>query len=295
MRWLAVPYLRTLRFRLLLLIGLALLPITALVLYNAAEERETTRRTTEERALPTTQRAASEYAVYVAATDDLLERIAAQVRPLLADTAQCDAYLHALVEAAPFYANIFVANTGGMVMCSATPHDQRIHVSQKEVLQRALQSGTPAIGTFHFDGAGRPIPPFSYPIGDSPNGPHVGMVVDIDVVAASYSLGIEQLPSGAVATLLDANGTVVLHYPIAEMWTGQSIGDARLLDAARARTPVVLEATDVDGVRRLSGIYPLGPPWNEGTVIVGIATGLAYAPANSRLVRSMASLAIAPR
>ena len=84
-----------------------------------------------------------------------------------------------------------------------------------------------------------------------------------------------QLPSGAVLTVVDANGVILVHSLELQRWIGQALPDTPFAQSVLTRTEGTLEFTDLDGVTRLYGFSPFG--FGEEHVIIGVPAATAYA------------------
>ncbi|MEO8298879.1 MAG: diguanylate cyclase [Burkholderiales bacterium] len=121
---------------------------------------------------------------------------------------------------------------------------------------------------------------------------HGGQLIGVMAIAVRVDqlyrlLGTEDsLPTGALVTVLDADGRVITRSHDAASWVGRRlIDDPAELAKLRQRVAGAAERGDETGTLRLFGYAPMkAVPW---TVFVGVPSDDAIAPAMARLQRSL--------
>jgi signal transduction histidine kinase len=157
LRWVARLF-RTLRGRLLLLAGFAVVPALLFAFFAAARERHAAVERLEAEARHLGTLAAREHAHQLNGARSLLERLAAAV-PCTggAHAAACPAWLPALLAGFPQLANIGVAIPEGRVICSAAPIPLPAQLAENVAFTRALASTGVETGAYSIGLVGRPV------------------------------------------------------------------------------------------------------------------------------------------
>lgn len=145
----------SLRSKLVVLAGLALLPVIAIAAWQAR---------TEQRALASQSRSALGFAadLAVARYGELIEasthllsaaclsdaaQLVASLEPLPADLARCDAYLSRLLSTFPEqYSSMLVTDELGVARCASTPGAVGMSFADRDVFQKGKATGRLAIG-----------------------------------------------------------------------------------------------------------------------------------------------------
>jgi signal transduction histidine kinase len=156
-RWFARIFL-TLRGRLLLLVGFAMVPALLFIFFAAARERQAALARMETEAHHLGSLASREHAHQLEGARSLLRRLGGIVAcDGGAAAGTCPDYLPALLSGFPQFANIGVADVRGDVVCSAAPIHQPAHLTQNVAFARALASDDVEMGTYVMGLVGRPV------------------------------------------------------------------------------------------------------------------------------------------
>jgi len=281
----------SLRVRLLLLVLLAVVPALGLILYTAAEMRKSASVEAQTNALRLAQSVAS-------SQDDLIEG-ARQLLTALAQVpvvrggqpAQCSAFLADLLAAYPLYANFGVVDSDGEIFCSGVPQKGRVNAADRGWFQLAVQTRDFAIGDYQVGRiTGKAGINFGYPILVPTE---VGAVVfaALDLAWLNKLVAKAQLPSGTTLTVIDRKGTILVRHPDPDKWIGKSMPETPLVQTILSQGAGTTEAAGMDGVPRLYGFSPLGDT-GGAYVSIGIPKNVAFARANSILVRNLVALGI---
>ncbi|MGZ4147010.1 MAG: HAMP domain-containing protein [Actinomycetota bacterium] len=282
-----------LRARIALLVLLALLPPVALTVVNA--------RTTRADNVLAAQRELSRLTQLTAAQQQQLVDEARSLLMALADAPQirsgnwrdCRSYLRATLPDFPLYANLGVADTTGIVRCSAVPTHGLIDVSDRSYFQNAIAWDNFASGTYQIGRiSGRASVNFGYPTFDSTERASGVVFVALDLGWLERFVARAQLPHRAVMTVFDVDGTVLARSPDPGGFVGRSEAGTELFRMARVGDPVG-ELVGLDGVSRVYAFDSLdvaeGP---IGYMTIGLPTSVLYADAAAELRRNIVVLAV---
>jgi putative nucleotidyltransferase with HDIG domain len=271
-RWLPRPFI-SLRYQILALVLLTILPLAGLALLNAAEQRRAALEQARQNAV-NLARLGSESQLRVVTTARDLLRTLAEVEILRSDAAACNALLHSLFAERPEYSVVGVADLQGNVRCASLPPSGPVNYADRDWFQKVVQTRRAAVGHFVIGRiSGRPVLPLAYPLMDERER-LVGVVfLGIDLQPASQMFATLDLPPGSTVTLLDPAGTVLARYPFEEgQWIGKSVADLSLVQTILSHPGSgYTEDLGPDGVKRIYGFTPVtldDQPW--GYLMVGM-------------------------
>ena len=252
-------YFSSLRFRLQLLVLLAVIPVLGMTLYAAIEDRQ--------RQMSHLQTEASRIAEVVSAEEYQLVRGVRQLLVALAQLPQarngdgkaCDAFLAELIGHYRRYANLGLADSDGNVFCSAVPVHAPVNIADQVSFQQALHTRDFAIGDYQIDRiTNKPTISFAYPALDETGQVRAVVFAALDLDwfnQLQLDIGT-QLSQGSTLINVDSSGVVLVHEPDPERWVGRSMLDSPLIQAVLDRGQGVVETVGLDGA---PGIYAFAP------------------------------------
>ena len=98
-----------------------------------------------------------------------------------------------------------------------------------------------------------------------------------------------QLPTGAMLTIIDRDGTILARYP-QEQWVGKRMPEVEIIKIVLAKGEGVAEAVGIDGVHCLFAFTPLGVGSHDLLVYAGVPLKTVYAEAHRTLYRNLLAL-----
>jgi signal transduction histidine kinase len=285
----------SLRFRLLLLVLLAVVPALGLTLYTNVELRRAAGADVKEEALRLARIAASDQEDMVKDTRQLLFALAQLSEVRSTDPTACSA-LFELLNQYPQYALLGVIAQDGDLFCSTLPTDGPVKLADRDYFQRVLQTRDFAIGDYQKDPiGGKATLDLGYPVLDEAGRVQAVVFASLDLTWLNQLAAEAQLPEGSTFTVIDRNGTILVRYPDPGIWVGQSVPEAPVVETILTqRGEGTAEAYGVDGITRLFAFTPLSSAPEDGDVYVsiGIPTAVAFADANRVLMRHLVGLGL---
>jgi signal transduction histidine kinase len=287
----------SLRFRLLLLVLLTVIPVLGLVLYLASEDRQREVSHIETDALRLARIVSVEEEQLIRGTRQLLVVLAELPQVRDGDPTLCSAFFADLLKQYHRYDNFGAIELDGDVFCSALPTGGPVNAADRGYFQRALQTRDFAIGDYQIGRiTGKPSINFGYPVLDEAGQVQavVFAALDLDWLnQCEYEL-TAQLPQGSTLTKIDRDGVVLVHEPDPEKWVGQPALEMPLAQTVLAQGPGVVEAVGLDGT---PGVYAFAPLPSalyarDMYVIIGIPEDIAFAEVNRVLARNLAGLGL---
>ncbi|HQU14683.1 MAG TPA: EAL domain-containing protein [Gammaproteobacteria bacterium] len=272
-------YLWGLRARLLLLVGLSVLPALGVIGYTAQRQRAQATATAQDQAIAVAQQIGLREAQRIRHTRQLLALLAhlPQVR---SGTTNCHSFLAGILARSPQYANFAIIAADAHVRCSAVEFRQPVDPAREAFFQRASKTHAFSLGNYQIGQMTRlPVLVAAYPLLD-PQGRVTALLIaamklnEIDILSKDM-----RLPAGATLTVLDPTGQVLFHYPHGQRWLGKALANTplgRVLHTVAGSG--VVHTGGPDGVSSLyafSRVRHLGSS-HDLHVILGIPTTIAY-------------------
>jgi len=276
----------SLRFRLILLVLLAIIPAAGLILYTSAQQREVVVEAARAEMLHLAESVSAQQNLLAESTHQLLVGLARLPEVNGEDTAACSASLASLISENSLYANIIIVKPNGDLWCSALPPRNTINYADRAWLPMALRTrGFVAGGYVIGKITRRSMATFAYPLLDATGQAKAVIAVGLDLAWLNRYLEQTPLPQDTVLTVLDEQGTVLARTLESDKWVGQSAPEVEVVRTVLAQNNQgTVEAMGLDGVHRLYGFAPLT---GGGYVLVGTPTTLVYAKANQVLFNDL--------
>lgn len=288
--------LASIRFRLLLLVLLAVVPALGLALYTGLEHRRMAAVQAQQEALRLARMASSEHERLIEGARQLLIVLSSLPSVRMRDASTCSAFFANLLKRYTQYANFGVVEADGNIYCSALPISAPVNAAGRTYFRRVVETRDFAIGDYQIGSITRKATiNFGSPLIDRAG--HVQAVVfaALDLAWLNRLAAEAQLPAGSVLTVIDRNGTILIRYPDLDKWVGQSALGTPLFNIIRTQGEGVAEAPNLDNLLQLVAFTPLRgvPAPGYVYVSVGILKNIAFADANRLLARHLIELGLA--
>lgn len=286
----------SMRFRLLLIVLLALVPAFGLAIYNASEQQKIVEQQVQEDALAIAQSLANHQKELVEGARQLLF-VLAQLPVIRGDDYQaCTRYLIDLKKNNPRYMNIIKWDLQGNMLCDAG-NSPLPHVSPfPEHWQLVLKNRDfTIIGFVISPHTNERALSLGYPVLDEDGEPLAVLFAPLYLDSLSKLLTQAELPPDSTITLRDSQGTILARYPFPGTWIGEPDPDARVSpELANLEGEGTLKARGADGIERLYAYTPVYTILPEGlTLIMGIPAEEAMVAVRQTLERDMLILGLA--
>ncbi|MYM22727.1 response regulator [Duganella sp. FT135W] len=284
--------LNSLRSRLVLLVLLAIAPITVMTFINGQRERVHAVETAEENLQRLTNLAAANEAQLVSGARQML-RDMASIPDLTGDGARCSRLLANLLRENPDYANLGLIQLNGDVSCSAVPSTAAVNLSDRAHFRRAVHLRRFVAGGYVF---GRVIHKhtvnLTYPVLDQDQRVQAVVFASLDLNRLDRFVSDVQLPPGSLLLTTDSEGKIIARKPNPEEWFGKQVSpEMRNAMAAEPGKPVLLVGPD--GVERLHRFSRVGSNGlSDYTLTIGIPVDAITANARHDQLLDWLALAV---
>ncbi len=285
------------RFRLIILVLLALIPALGLIVYTGLERRGHDRDIAMVEAINLARITCSAYEHLIESTSQLLMSLGKTLPG--PGHATCPSVLADLLQLYPtYYTGLLVANRNGDVLCSAPAITRPVNLADRDWFQRLVQTKKSVVSDYLVGRiSGKKGIVVASPIIEA-EGEIVAIVAaNLDKIHLGQLLAEMDLPQGLVLTLFDSKGTVLARNIDSDKWVGKVIADTSFARAALTlQREGTMDSAGEDGVMRLYAFRPLvAIPAIDDTktyISVGVPIAVALAPAERNLRRSLALLAL---
>jgi PAS domain S-box-containing protein len=288
--------LTSLRFHLLLVTILAVLPMFGLALFMTAEQRRLAAVDVQEYSLHLVRVIAYRHEQLIDGTRQLLASLAHAPEVSGSDPAVCNALFATLLQGYPVYLNLGVIQPDGTLVCSAMPFSTPVNVSDRAYFRRALETRDFAIGDFQIGRlTGKPSVGFGYPVRSATGAVQAVLFAALDLAWLNQLATAVRLPTGVTLTVVDHQGTVLARHPDPQRWIGQAAHDTPLVKRILAHgNEGTTTATGLDGIPRLYAFTRLRGASHgvDAYVSLGVPTTIAFAQANQLLTYQLAGLGL---
>lgn len=284
----------SLRFQLIGIVLLSVLPAIALILYSGFEERKSAALQARENTRRLVELASTHQARIINEADRFLATLSENLLSRIEDTERCSAYLRDALTKHPQYLNLGVIGVDGKIRCSAIAFEDHPDFSDRGYFQHAIEGGGLAIGISQFEPTtGKASINFGYPLQDAKARVNAVVFSSVDLAWLSDLAAYVKFADGATLTITDRGGAILVRYPKPERWVGKVVPDTGVLRAALEKEGKgMVEAEGIDGVRRLYAFTPLDDSAHSTILYTGIPTGTVYAGANRSLTRNLIALGL---
>ncbi len=219
------PLHKRLGIRLLMLLMLALIPITVVSVLALWQERAEERQRAHDRLLETADRVAERTNDLIGRAEDLL-KVLARARAVAGDDmTACAQTLRSLAGLYPRYSNFSRVDATRHIVCSSGPLPEPVDVSGSVNIKQAFATDRFAVSPFKFGVlTGQPILVFSQPLKGGAPGEVAGTVnTGLNLSWLESYLSHLSLPADSRVLLTDGAGTLLAQYPRGGTAIGSSI------------------------------------------------------------------------
>ena len=282
-----------LRFRLMLLVVLAMLPMFGLLLYRATEDRARKLREMEDEAIRTAEMSAGGVSQVIEGARQLLFSLsyADPVRAMSGPAAS--AHFTRLLKSSTTFTNIGLAQGDGLNIASATPAGAGFSRKDREYYLRLQQQRDFAVGEYMISRITEyPTVVFGYPLPDQPaDKPLAAIYGALNLESLQHCIAGRHLLAKSVIVVVDRNGVELARNPDKEKWIGHQAKSWKLFQAMSEQAGFV-ETAGVDGVTRLYYRTPVPDSDHGFFVIVGVPKSAILAAMRAGFYRDLIILDI---
>jgi diguanylate cyclase (GGDEF)-like protein len=285
----------SLRSRLLVLVGLAVVPAMILIVFIGMEQRQEHLAEAEHNAIHLVDATAKGIQEIVLRTKLMLSLLGKmpQIRNQ-SDFSECDGLFAGMLGQESPYANVGLIRMDGAVACSALPFSSDVRLNDRAYFKRAIEARDFVAGNFQ---VGRITHEesinFAYPVLDKRQRPEGVLYAALPLRWIYQHLIASDLPDEATANVIDPSNHVLLSIPDQEGKQGRSLAGTAMIKAIMASGGKgIARLEDKDGLSRAYVFTNIpGLPKGEDIYIsIGLPISYIYAKADRQTERNIAIL-----
>jgi two-component sensor histidine kinase len=278
----------SLRNRLSILVGLALIPPIGLLAYDTVETRNRERQQLHDQALYQAQLVAGQLSAIIQGAGRLSWALAQQSRGLGAEPERCNELMRTIVNDLPLFRAGIVTDRAGAVVCS-WPRAAGANLGDRDYVRRALEQTELVVGTLVPRGrvTGAAVLPLARRFMASDSKIEVAGVVvlglDLDLLTRSFEERYSW--TNRYLSVLDREGTIIIRVPGRDA-IGRKVSPETL---ARANA----DSGSFEGSNTFGRTSIIGYARTEGLLVsVGYDSGAVLAQLNATTWRNMLAMAL---
>lgn len=279
--------------RMIVVIVMALAPVTAMVGYSFFDQRARAMADAEASLVNLGNIANTQVQSVLRTANQILQVISKSDEALSPGSPQCGALLREINPGLTQFHNLGVILSDGTLACSAVDIPGHVDLSDRHYFRDARDYRAMSVGEYQRSR----LAEFTslnvgYPV-IAADGKLTGVAfVALDLRALGQALSLIDLPADSMVVLLDRNRTVVAGHPALEEWIGKPVpGDLLPVTPEWRERPKFW--TDSHGVKRMYAFRPVDIPRSEMLVGVGIALDTILAPTVAQLANTAARTLVA--
>jgi diguanylate cyclase (GGDEF)-like protein/PAS domain S-box-containing protein len=283
----------SLRFRLILLVLLAVVPALGLTFYSGLELRRWAGLKIREDAMRLVRHAAFDQELLMQGAAQVLITIAQF--PSIRDPDEADilGFLDRLLQQHPYYTNLEIIGGDGKVRFSVLPPGSPINYADTPWFKTAVETRNLVIGEYQSGRvSGKAELPIAYPVFDQSGQLRVMAYTALDLSWLDSLAAKTQLPPGSTLAIIDRQGTLLVRHPDSEKWIGKTIPQIETIKEVLAKAEGTAEAVGIDGNERLYAFASLGGMPGGLYMRVGLLKEEAFVQANQVLFRNLFALGL---
>ena len=287
--------LKSLRFRLILLVLVAVAPVAGLVVHSAAEQGRAGAERVKADVLRLVRLAGAQEDRLIDGARQLLAALASAPELRSPDRKIAERFLGDIARRNPAFASLAVAGVDGRILASVLEVPEGVNVSDRSYMKRALATREFAVGDYQMGRTTVPLASLNlgYPVLGADGAAEFVLIAAIGLNWAADLIRGAELPADSVLTIVDRQGLVLGRYPDPHGMFGKTFPDAPLIRVLLSAREGSMEVKGLDGVDRLYAFTSLGDPRAPTAYLsIGYPAEAIYAPAREFLVGSLLALAI---
>jgi signal transduction histidine kinase len=282
------------RARLLLLVFLTIMPALGMVVYTAADSRESDIREAEQFIENFADLVAKEFDQLIVGGHQLL-RTLAHLPQLQAENADaCNALLKKIAGLDDPFFNFAVVGPRGDVICSGTPASEAVDVADQNWFLRTVRTHQFTVGDYELDRiTGTSTIVLAYPLLNQQKLIEWIVVASVDPSWVSQTLQLIEIPASYTLAVVDRTGKLLVSKPDGDKWIGKSLREGSLLNTILRKGRGVTQSKPLHGKDHFFAFAPVtrSPTGNLYT-IAGVPKEVALVEAERTLRLNLAGLGV---
>lgn len=261
----------SLRFRLILLVLLAVIPAMGITLYRGFEERKLAIEHIKQSQLRLAKLISHNFDHLIENTRHLLHGLAQLPQLHHYESASTSQIFANILKQHPWLLNIGAADAKGDIFASAVPMAKSINIADRSYFQLALRNRKFSLGDFQVGRiVNKPVINFGYPVIDEEGKIKSIIFTALDLSWLNKLVESVNLPSGSTLWLINHNGIILAHYPETEKWVSKTLTDQPIIKEILEQKQGTIEAEGIDGQERFYSFTSFSGHLSAGNIYLAI-------------------------
>ena len=284
----------SLRFRLMTLVVLAMLPVLGLMFYHASLARDRKIHELQEHAERMSELAAGSVGKVIEGSRQMLLSLAFAEPVRSLNIPATNALFNELLGQSTPFVNFGLVQSDGLVIASALPLKSPVCLAYRPWFSRLQQTRGFSIGDYQIGAiTGKPTLNIAFPLpNQSAEHPLAAVFGALKLDALQDCLSLHQIPPEAVLLVVDGNGTYVARNPGFDKLVGTKSHSWAALQARGGGMGGFVEATGADGIDRMYHYTPVPGSANSLFVAVGISKSVVLAESRADFLHNLLLLCV---
>ncbi|BBO83295.1 hypothetical protein DSCO28_38610 [Desulfosarcina ovata subsp. sediminis] len=287
----------SLKTRLYGLVLAAFIPVAALIVWVAEEQKAIETDAIRHKTMLLAQAAAEAENQQMAATRDLLRTVGDAFLAVDANPQRLSRLLDHLQAQTSGYAAVGIVDSRGRLLIGSPPSEVDANYARHAWLSASLQRNGLAMGSYHGEHIqGEAVLYFGLPVqsGNDPMAAVVFAALDLNRMNRVIFRQLAELPAGSRLILLDENRGMLRYDVDSAGWSIPRDMDPALLGEITRRQSGTLVATDENGIDRIYAFAPLTSAFRKQavSVVLDLPRAVALAATKRIFTRNLILLAV---
>ncbi len=284
----------SLRSRLVLIIILTAVPGILLLVQVGINQREAAKQDTMDEVIHLARVASSVEALMVDNAKSFLLTVSHLPTVREKNYDECNAiFRHMFEDHFDYYSAFYVADLEGNILCSPPEKHAPPDFKDCDHYQKLIQATDFTLSGYHIcKVTGKSVMSVGYPVYDMNNQLFNVANVSLDLIWFYDFAKSAGLPEGGELIVMDANGTILSHYPDNDRWRGYRLPETNIVTQLWEQKSGYLIGEGLSGEETLYAISAINGTSGTLSVIMGLPTRIAFATANTTLQRNLTIMII---
>ena len=288
--------LSSLRSRLIALVLLPIIPLTALLVYSVLEHRRTALAKAEGDTLNLAREISENHTDIIEGARQLLMVLVQLPQVHDYDSPSCNALFSHLHQQFPLYTIVGAAKPNGDVFCSSPASKKPLNLADRPYFQEILKTRALAMSSYQIGRVtGKANIPIAYPSLDKSGNVRAVVFVGIEIGWIDRIVAGQSPPQGSTVSLIDPSGLILYRHPEPEKWVGKTVSEPIKLETLMApKEGSVTEMAGLDGAVRLYAFSRIRnlPESRAPIVRVGVLKATVFAEVNRTARRNITAVGL---
>lgn len=286
-------YLNSTRFRLMMLVLLAVVPALGLTLYTGLEVRQQASEKAQTDAKRLIRISSDSYNDLIASGHQLLTGLALLPQVSQREAESCNRLIASMLSEFPEYINLAAADPQGNIFCSGVKLTSPVNIADRDYFQRVMNTSNFSVSDYIVSReTQKSTIIMAHPSLNASGKVQAVVTASLDLIVLNQTMTIAQLPENSVFFIIDSKGTVLVRSPDPTAWIGKAIPESEIIkDILSTKSEGTVEAAGMDNTSRVYAFMPVQSGSNNiAYMAIGIPSADIFAEANDLLRSNLISL-----